>query len=238
MHTTTVSRLHRLTAIVLLIGSFIGLLPAVASANSGEIVADPEGSWPEIVRLSIDNLGAPNGICTGTVVSPWAIITAAHCVDDWEDIDGDGVLDPAPVMGGTITTSPVGAQHPNGQNRPIEFVAIHPTWDPTAFGPARGVDLAIVSLFEPVTAPRLPLSQTPLVEGREVWIGGFGVSSAEARDAGTLRHGTMTHTFDCFPFTVDASVKSCFDEKSASIFTCRPRSPPGLTTLPFGYFCT
>lgn len=102
--------------------------------------------WPTTVSL---------GGCTGTLVHPQVVIYAAHCGSIGEVFLGDST---------------------NGEGRTVypEFCDVYP-----GGGPGYGNDWAVCKLSEAVTdvtiAPPLMGCETEsLVEGRAVWIVGFG----------------------------------------------------------------
>ncbi|MGK2285356.1 trypsin-like serine protease [Pedomonas sp. V897] len=86
--------------------------------------------------------------CSGTVVSPTQIITAAHCVDTHDPRSGEyGTTDPTRVYLGGFGGSPITAAS----------YEIHPLYfDPVVGSPAQGAfatgDIAIITLSEPVPA--------------------------------------------------------------------------------------
>ena len=102
--------------------------------------------WPTTVSL---------GGCTGTLVHPEVVIYAAHCGGISEVFFGDSIY---------------------GEGRTVypEFCDVYP-----GGGPGFGTDWAVCKLSEPITdvpvAPPLMGCETELlVEGRPVWIVGFG----------------------------------------------------------------
>lgn len=112
------------------------------------------------------------GLCTGTMLSPNKVLTAAHCLDGAASVD---------ILFGTTTDK-------------FAFVTasswnMHPTFSRTGFTDDVGIVHSPVSL--PV--PNLPiLASTAPKIGDKVSIFGYGASSGGAEIDGKLRAGSMT----------------------------------------------
>lgn len=127
-------------------------------AHAGRLAARPDPAsiygggpvdaceWPTTVSL---------GGCTGTLVHPEVVIYAAHCGSIGEVFLGDSTYD----VGRTV--------YP-------EFCEVYP-----GGGPGGGNDWAVCKLSEavddiPIVPPLMGCETEVLVEGRPVWIVGFG----------------------------------------------------------------
>lgn len=124
-------------------------------------------------------LNARGGVCSGIVLSPRTILTAAHCADGgvelrihWKDGSGEPVLI-APAT-----------------------VSFHPGFDAKAItARRRSIDLALVRLSAPLPSRFSPAA---LIDGglpragSEITLAGYGVSrEGEARTTGTYRSATL-----------------------------------------------
>lgn len=125
--------------------------------------------------------------CTGTVVAPRVVLTAAHCIESQET----GAFTPAGDYAlATGTTSP-------GQTEPQNFFGVaethvFPGFDP---GSLRG-DAGILILDHPTTAPPLalagPAEAAFYTGGAPVQLAGWGLTRANAlRGPGSLRATEM-----------------------------------------------
>jgi secreted trypsin-like serine protease len=168
------------------------VLPAVASAEAtagASIVGGRAATIEEFPSLSyIEAHHGKHGFaCTGTVVAPRVVLTAAHCV---EEVEKGTITPPNEYALSTGIADPTKATPENV----FHVVANHvfPGFDP---GVLHG-DAAILILDRPTTAPALamagPTDAALYGGGAEVRLAGWGLTSANAREQpANLRMTTM-----------------------------------------------
>lgn len=123
-----------------------------------------------------------NELCTGTLISPYAILTAGHCIPkNKESLQVYFSLNPLA---------------PNGQieAREVSEILIHPKYNPAKL--LESVDLALLQL--PQVAPAyyrsvsLPQENSELEQGKNLILAGYGNSSAQKSVGyGRLRRVTV-----------------------------------------------
>jgi secreted trypsin-like serine protease len=122
-----------------------------------------------VVLLNVrDSGGSGLGSCSGTIIAPDAILTAAHCLDG-----GAGIVRVWLGSGAEITA---------------ESFQFHPSYSPDS---VTALDVGIVRMAEDL--PRAPI---PLLTGRDARVGETAVLVGWGRDQSsvpsTLRAGTAT----------------------------------------------
>lgn len=129
----------------------------------------PGGAYQWLAKFFV---GGGNGHCTGILVAPKAVLTAAHCAAS---------LSSGVQVGDSATPIPVDA------------VAIHPGWDG-----ASEFDVAILALSTASIAQPLAFVASPdgLAVGQLIRVAGWGVTSGNAAPAqGTMRIDQLAASF-------------------------------------------
>ncbi|HZS37795.1 MAG TPA: trypsin-like serine protease [Polyangia bacterium] len=160
----------RRLALVALVAGCGAAEPGVARAPITNGAADPGD--PAVVAL-LDASGSV--ACSGTLIAPHTVITAAHCMLDGNDFDQFQVAFGA-------SASPMGALA-------LTDARPHPMFDPATFAH----DLCLLTLRQ--VAPVAPMAIDPrAVDQSFVGVSfsavGFGSTAPQALDTGTRRSGT------------------------------------------------
>jgi hypothetical protein len=139
---------------------------------------------PAVVAVGARRLGCGDRLaphCTGTLVAPRLVLTAAHCVAD-------------PRLGTTIEVlfgSDVAS--PGALVLPVAQAVIHPDYD----SDSGASDLAALILAEPAEIPPISLAsapQGPSLVGSSVRVVGFGQADPNAPLSGQKQSGTSLVT--------------------------------------------
>ena len=156
-------------------------LPDVEPGPSTRIVGGtpvPNGKYPFQAALLIQSAGTNDfqrQFCGGSLITPFQVMTAAHCVEFFGPRPGQIRLsDLRVVVGRTVLTST------QGQRRSVVDVAIHPRWAPATFRN----DVAVITLSQPVLGIRPISVVTPGTDalerpGRSVIATGWGNTIAQ-----------------------------------------------------------
>ena len=196
--------MHKATAgsIVVLFTLVVSALPVVGCGQEEEVeafTADADSSEqaivggrldtgdPAVVALYAQTSSGGGALCTGTVISPTAIITAAHCVEPTENPGAQFFVLPVNDIDAIADESQVLA---------VDRVTFDPQFDINH--PEDGHDIAIVVLAQPTTITPIPVNLAGLprsIVGKNIRIVGYGLSNARRQTgAGVKRHVTVPLT--------------------------------------------
>ena len=135
---------------------------------------------PSLARHAVMVLDDHGNMCTGAVIAPKSILTAAHCVTDGTDWR-------------IFWRSP--------EDQPVftkpHSVRVHPGYVRNTHGTQnRSIDLAIVTLEEPLPAPFAPIALsdvTAVAPGDNISVAGFGFSEEKNRKTlGVMRRADLS----------------------------------------------
>ncbi|MBC8067983.1 MAG: S1 family peptidase, partial [Deltaproteobacteria bacterium] len=194
-----------LTAPVL--AAYVAARPDPSAIVDGQVAENC--GWPSVVRMETPAGAAP---CSGTLVHPYIVATAAHCVFYW---------DFARVVFGESDDAA-------SFSTPIEFCEKNPDFpiDATTEAQWDNTDYAFCKLAQPVeNVPIIPIAygcELDAVEpGAEITVVGFGITQTMATDVGTKRFGdTVLTELDAGELVVESI--SCGGDSGGGYFMQLP----------------
>jgi secreted trypsin-like serine protease len=207
-------------------------LPATAAAEPGaqaSVIGGRSASIAEFPSLSFIEAdeGRLSFSCTGTVVAPRVILTAAHCV---EDVESGNFTDPRAYAVATGIANLHGVTRSNVFR--VAETHVFPGFDP---GRVHG-DAALLILSSPTTAPPLamagPADASLYAADTPVSIAGWGLTKAQNRNGpATLRTATMAVQQ---PSSCNRRTRSYYKEYSPALQLCLLEPPSDRSGSCFG----
>ena len=158
--------------------SFVLLLPATGHAIVGGGAPSTEG----VARSVITIVGSRGNFCTGALIAPKLVLTAAHCVQPGADYKiVEYGADRQPTL------------------QDVRIVAIHPGFNMQAMSGHRATaDVALLQLAAPPkgkTAAMLGMPDIPINVGSRFTIAGIGVTvRGDGKSGGTIRVAGLVAT--------------------------------------------
>lgn len=155
------------------------VVPNPASAIVGGGVPSSDGIGRSVVTI----VGSRGNFCSGTMIAPAIVLTAAHCVQagaTYKIVEYDAQLAP--------------------QLRDVAQVAVHPQFNlQTMLAHRATADVALLRLASPVAAGRQPAQlgtpRMPIAAGGRFTIAGIGVTvRGDGKSGGVVRAASLTTT--------------------------------------------
>jgi hypothetical protein len=162
--------------------AFIASLALLVSAPAGAIVGGGVPSAEGIGRSVVTIVGSRGNFCTGALIAPKLVLTAAHCVQP----------------GAVYKIVEYGADR-QPQLQDVQNVATHPAFNMQAMTAHRATaDVALLQLEaqpDGKSAALLGMPQIPIVVGSRFSIAGIGVTiRGEGSSGGTIRVAGLVAT--------------------------------------------
>lgn len=162
-----------------MLAAALALAAAPAAAMVGGAPVDETGLGRSVVTI----IGSRGNFCSGAVIAPNLVLSAAHCIKpgaDYKIVLYDAQRTP--------------------QVRDVRRVATHPSFSERGIAAHRaGADVALLQLVEPLPASKSPAvlgtPLEPIAPGQSFRVAGIGVTApGDGKSGGTARTAALVST--------------------------------------------
>jgi V8-like Glu-specific endopeptidase len=162
-----------------------GDAPSPAAENAAPIIGgETDTGDPSVVAVYAQQVGATSGfLCTGSVIAPTVVLTAAHCVSPSETGAGARFV--------VLTATDINKR--GGQQLAVKEVHANPRW--SAHDLENGHDEGIVILAQPTSLAPLPINRTalgPSATGAALRIVGYGLDDGVDQTGAGVKRQALT----------------------------------------------